>query len=159
MPILKCFALNALCSKAKHLKTRLFSWDNPALKKFLFIQSNNSWVSPFSSSTTKMISGLRILVTFTALLSIIPSSIGNLAAKRYKSTCETNPADIHLTKGRCAVVILFFWYSLTVISVVELSFRKIIKNNHLHYCWFQLKPKTKTRNQISLLTFWLCYAL
>jgi len=44
-----------------------------------------------------MISG-RILVTFTALLSIIPSSIGNLAAKRYKSTCETNPSDIHLTK-------------------------------------------------------------
>lgn len=80
------------------------------LKKFLFNQSN-LWVSPFSSSTTKMISG-RFLVTFTALLSIIPSSIGNLAAKRYKSTCETNPADIHLTKGS-RVVILFLWYSLT----------------------------------------------
>merc|ERR1712018_204287 len=45
----------------------------------------------------KMIFG-KILVTLAGFLSIIPNSSGNLAAKRYKSTCETNPSDIHLTK-------------------------------------------------------------
>merc|ERR1712241_1074003 len=47
--------------------------------------------------TLKMICG-KLLVTLAGFLSIIPNSYGNLAAKRYKSTCETNPSDIHLTK-------------------------------------------------------------
>ena len=43
---------------------------------------------------------LRILVLIFLAFSFIPESLGNLAAKRYKSTCETNPSEIHLTKGK-----------------------------------------------------------
>ena len=38
-------------------------------------------------------------VLILALITIPPGSFGNLAAKRYQSTCDTNPTDIHLTKG------------------------------------------------------------
>merc|ERR1711894_796127 len=37
-------------------------------------------------------------VLILALITIPPGSFGNLAAKRYESTCDTNPTDIHLTK-------------------------------------------------------------
>ena len=38
-------------------------------------------------------------VLILALITIPPGSLGNLAAKRYRSTCDTNPSDLHLTKG------------------------------------------------------------
>ena len=62
---------------------------------------NPAWVTPHLVENPSIKSNMYCIgsVLILALITIPPGSFGNLAAKRYKSTCDTNPTDIHLTKG------------------------------------------------------------